>query len=180
MQYSISLPVSKQKSVKKSFLLAAPLTCLLIFEQTTTAQKTTGTPEAKNRLGIRFDSSDALVNNSISYKRFFKPDLAAEGLLSVGGAGAFGLLLEKHKPLKKDGLAWYVGAGLYTAFAASEGAFATPENHQRYGVQGGIGLDFVFPGLPASLSVDWKPELNLVREFAFEPVALGFGIRFVF
>lgn len=169
----------KEKSMRKSLLFAVFFVGVLLWQKAA-AQETSKTPGAKNRLGIRFGNSDALVNNSISYQRFFKPNLAAEALLSLGGAGAIGLLLEKHKPLRKEGLTWFVGGGVYTAFRAGEGAFPTKENHQRYGLQGIVGLDFVFPGLPANLSVDWKPELNLVKEFTFEPAALGFGARFVF
>lgn len=165
--------------MKNRLLLAALLTGVL-FVRNANAQETGVASDAKNRVGIRFGSADALVNNSISYQRFFKPDLAAEALLSMGGAGAIGLLLEKYKPLRKEGLTWFAGGGFYTAFREGDGSFSKSENHQRFGLQGIIGLDFVFPGLPANLSVDWKPELNLVKQFSFEPAALGFSARFVF
>jgi hypothetical protein len=34
--------------------------------------------------------------------------------------------------------------------------------------------------LPLNLSLDWKPELNIIDNINFEPAAVGFSIRFTF
>src|SRR5437868_4365303 len=39
------------------------------------AQETTQPTDRKNELGIRISSQDAAVNHSITYRRFFKPEL---------------------------------------------------------------------------------------------------------
>jgi hypothetical protein len=51
---------------------------------------------------------------------------------------------------------------------------------RKFGAQGVVGLDFLFPALPVNLSVDWKPELNLTKEFSFEPSAVSLSARFAF
>jgi len=141
----------------------------LLTLQTAKAQSTT----PSNMLGIRISSKDAAVNNSITYKRFFNPGIAVEGLLSFGDPVALGVLLEKHKPFNNgstSGLTWFYGAGAYVGFSGG----------RNLGAQGIVGLDFVFPTVPVDLSLDWKPELNFTKQFSFEPSAVGFSARFVF
>ena len=45
---------------------------------------------------------------------------------------------------------------------------------------GVLGLDYKFANIPLNLSLDWKPELNLVTDINFEPAAVGFTARFTF
>jgi hypothetical protein len=42
-----------------------------------------------------------------------------------------------------------------------------------------LGLDYNFTNLPLNLSLDWKPELSLIRTVNFEPAAVGISARFV-
>jgi hypothetical protein len=41
-----------------------------------------------------------------------------------------------------------------------------------------VGLDYKFSNIPLNLSLDWKPELNIVSDINFEPAAIGFTARF--
>lgn len=134
------------------------------------AQEFSQPADRNNLLGIRISSKDAVVNNSITYKHFFNPSLAVEGLFSISDPAALGVLLEKHTPFGPTGLSWFWGAGAYAGFGGN----------RRFGLQGAAGLDFIFPQLPVNLSIDWKPELNLTRQFSFEPAAVGFSARFIF
>jgi hypothetical protein len=111
-----------------------------------------------------------VVNHSITYKYFFSSSVAAEALLSFSDPVAIGLLIEKHKPFGPSGLTWFWGAGAYVGFGGG----------RNFGAQGVVGLDFLFPSLPVNLSVDWKPELNITKQFSFEPAAVGFSARFAF
>lgn len=150
-----------------------PLFCLysmLALQTTAFGQATDGDHVNKNLLGIRISTSDAAVNHSISYKRFFSSTLAVEGLFSFSDPAALGLLVEKHSPFGGAGLSWFWGAGAYAGFGGS----------RRFGAQGAIGLDYIMSTLPLNLSVDWKPELNFSRVFSFEPAALGVSARFIF
>ena len=121
----------------------------------------------KMGLGIRISSNAAIVNHSISLKYFFREKTAVEALFSFGDPLALGVLVEQHVPLQSNGFKWFYGGGGYVAF---KGTYA--------GLQGVLGLDYKVPTIPLNFSIDWKPELNLAKEFTFEPAALGFSARF--
>lgn len=125
----------------------------------------------KTAVGIRFSSNDAAINNSISVKHFLSGKTAIEGLLSFGDPFAIGALVELHNSINGvDGLAWFYGGGAYVGFSGE----------RNIGAQGVLGLDYKFANLPINLSVDWKPELNLLKQFSFEPAAVGLSARFTF
>lgn len=154
--------------MKKGRILLASLIGFLLIHSSVRAQSEQAV--GPNRLGIRISSSDAVVNHSITYKRFLKPDLAVEGLLSFSDPVALGLLVEKHKPFGTAGFTWFWGAGAYAGFGGG----------RNFGAQGVVGLDYLLPQLPINLSLDWKPELNFTKQFSFEPAAVGFSARFAF
>jgi hypothetical protein len=84
---------------------------------------------------------------------------------------AIGVLAEVHQPLSsEEGLRWMFGLGGYVGF----------EDDTNLGVQGLLGLDYKFMNIPLNLSVDWKPEMNLISEFTFQPAAVGLSVRFTF
>jgi len=125
----------------------------------------------KTGVGIRFSSNDAAINNSISVKHFISGTTAIEGLISFGDPFAIGALIELHNGIGDvPGLAWFYGGGAYVGFSG----------RKNVGAQGVLGLDYKFTNLPINLSVDWKPELNIVRQFSFEPAAVGLSARFTF
>ena len=124
----------------------------------------------KSALGVRFSSHDAVVNHSITFKHFFKERTAVEALFSFVKPYALGILIEKHYPLANNNLTWFWGAGAYVGFT----------DKKNFGAQGALGLDFKIPEVPVNLSLDWKPELNLVKETFFEPAAVGVSARFTF
>lgn len=135
----------------------------------------------KTALGVRLSSSNAMVNNSISFKQFISEKVAIEGLFSFGDPLAIGALLELHKPLAASGLSWYYGGGGYLAFAKKYDANKQREvTDPNFGAQGVVGLDYKFNNIPLNISLDWKPELNIVSDINFEPAAIGFTARFTF
>jgi hypothetical protein len=123
----------------------------------------------KTALGVRLSSSDATLNSGISFKHFFG-STALEALVTFGDPFAIGALLEKHRPTGPEGLTWFYGGGAYVGFGGKS----------NFGGQGVIGLDYKFQEVPINVSLDWKPELNLVQEVSFEPAAIGLSIRFTF
>jgi len=135
----------------------------------------------RTALGVRLSSSAAMVINSISIKQFITDKTAIEGLFSFGDPLAFGVLLEKHKPLASQGLNWFYGAGGYLAFIKTFNPNKNKnETNANFGAQGVLGLDYKFTGIPLNLSLDWKPELNIVSDINFEPASIGFTARFTF
>ena len=161
---NLHLSVSGKTRLMK---LAGIILLLLLAMLITTAAKS---QTYKTAVGIRFSTSPAAVNNSISLKYFFTQSTAAEALLSFGDPLAVGLLIEKHKPLFSSSFTYFYGAGAYASFAGT----------RNFGGQGVIGLDYKTPTLPLNFSIDWKPELNFSKEFSFEPAALGLSARFTF
>jgi hypothetical protein len=155
--------------MKKTGLIYLLLTSAL-FSNSVKAQDDPAptSPGYKMGLGVRLSSNAAAVNNSITFKYFLNQQTAVEALLSFGDPVAVGLLVEKHKPIFGNGFNWFYGGGGYVGFGGTRNA----------GLQGVLGLDYKIPSIPFNLSLDWKPELNLAKEFSFEPAALGISARF--
>lgn len=121
--------------------------------------------------GIRLSNSTPTLNNSVSVKYFVTETSALEGLVSFGSRFGVGGLLEIHKPLKQDGLQWFYGGGAYVGFEGGD---------TYLGPTGAIGLDYKFPNLPLNLSLDWKPELDILPKVRFVPDAFALSARFAF
>ena len=159
------------KNIVCSFLLAAGL----FFASTVSAQ------EYKTALGVRLSSAQAMQNNSISLKHFLNERTAIEALFSFGDPLSLGALLEVHKPFSAAGVRWFYGGGGYLGFVKTYNPDKNVnETDVNFGAQGILGLDYKFANLPLNLSIDWKPELNIVSEINFEPAAIGFTARFTF
>lgn len=142
---------------------------------------TVSAQDYKTALGVRLSSSQAMVNNSITLKHFFNESTAVEALFSFGDPLALGALVEIHKPFAASGIQWYYGGGGYLGFVKSYNANTEKnETNTNFGAQGVLGLDYKFANLPLNLSLDWKPELNIVSDINFEPAAIGFSARFTF
>lgn len=135
----------------------------------------------KTGVGVRLSSAQAMVNNSISLKHFLNERSAVEVLFSFGDPLAIGALYEVHKPFSSEGLQWFYGGGGYLGFVKTWNPTKNRnETDVNVGAQGVLGLDYKFVNLPLNLSLDWKPELNLVSDINFEPAAIGFTARFTF
>jgi hypothetical protein len=132
-------------------------------------------------LGVRLSSSNAYQNNSISVKHFISENTAIEGLFTFGDPLALGAMVQFHKPLSTQGLRWFYGVGGYLAFPKIYNPSTLKTNTEtNLGAQGVVGLDYKFNNIPLNLSLDWKPELNIVTDINFEPAAIGLTARFTF
>ncbi len=145
------------------------------------AMQTVSAQYYKTALGVRLSSSNAMQNNSISIKQFINERTAIEGLLTFGDPLALGALIEFHKPISASGLTYFYGAGGYISFVKTVNVITQKTSTDpNIGAQGIIGLDYKFANVPLNLSLDWKPELNIVTDINFEPAAIGFTARFTF
>jgi hypothetical protein len=151
--------------MKKLFLL---LLVAVIFSLTTKAQDEGA---YKNAIGVRLGSSVPAIKSGITYKHFIGNN-ALEGILSFGDGVAVCGLYEIHKPLAAtENLQWLIGFGGYVGFNNS---------NSNVGAAGIIGLDYKFASIPLNLTVDWKPELNIISKVGFEAAGVGFSARFTF
>jgi len=124
----------------------------------------------KTALGVRLGSSVPAIKSGVTLKHFFGNN-AVEAILSFGDGTALCGLYEIHKPLGMSGLQWFIGAGGYVGFSTGT---------NNFGAAGIVGLDYKVASLPLNLSLDWKPELNLVSKVGFEASGVGFSARFTF
>ncbi len=159
----------------KTKLLFATILLGTLFASRLNAQ------DYKTALGVRLSSAAPMINNSISLKQFISDKTAIEGLFSFGDPLALGALVEFHKPLSSSGLTYYYGGGGYVGFVKQTNLNTQKTSTEpNFGAQGVIGLDYKFTNVPLNLSLDWKPELNIVSDINFEPAAIGFTARFTF
>jgi hypothetical protein len=124
----------------------------------------------KSALGVRFSTSGPVVNNAVTFKYFISDNKALEGFAVLGDPFALGALFEIHRPTGMNNLQWFFGAGAYVGFS----------KESAVGGMGVVGLDYKFENIPLNLSLDWKPELNIINTIGFEPAAIGISARFVF
>ena len=158
----------------KCLTLTVILVALMVTSKKVSAQE--NAPVLQNyrlALGIRLSNSTPTLNNSVTGKYFITNRTAIEGLISFGGRFGLGGLLELHQPFNVAGLKWFYGAGAYVGFQNN------PDN-TFVGPTGIIGLDYKFNNVPINVSVDWKPELDIIPEINFVPDAFALSVRFAF
>ena len=126
----------------------------------------------KVAIGIRFSTSSPTLSNSVSVKYFMNDRDAIEGLLSFGPRFGIGGLYEVHQLIgATPAFTWFYGGGAY---------IGSQDNTTFVGPTGVIGIDYKFPTAPINLSLDWKPELDIIPDINFVPDAFGLTARFTF
>ncbi len=128
--------------------------------------------EYKTAIGIRLGPNSAVIAPGFTVKHFINEKHALEALVGFGdGLGVCGLY-EWHQPVAAvEHLQWFAGAGAYAAYRTKT-AFI--------GAAGIVGVDYKFPDIPLNISIDWKPELNIIETVGFEASGVGFSARFTF
>ena len=170
--------------MKKIFFTIFCFICLG-FVSSVSAQEVNNTSaigtDYKTAVGIRLSNNAPIVSNAITLKHFLNDKTATEGFFSFSDPFSFGALLEIHKPLSTPGLRWFYGGGAYLGFGKEYDVNKQRDvNTTYFGGQGVVGLDYKFASVPINISLDWKPELNLISDINFEPAAIGFSARFSF
>jgi len=155
--------------------------CLLLLAATSLSNHLSA-QDYKLAMGIRFSTATPTLNNSFSVKYFMNETDAVEGLISFG-SGRFGLggLYEKHQLIgATPALNWFYGGGAYLGFESHTDANHIKSNTTFFGPTGVVGLDYKFQNAPINLSLDWKPELDIVPSINFVPDAFALTARFTF
>jgi hypothetical protein len=119
--------------------------------------------------GVRLSNSSPTISSAISAKYFATDKTAIEGLVAWGNRFGIGALLEIHNKFNTPGLSWFYGGGMYVGFQ---------DGDTYLGPTGIIGLDYKFTNAPVNLSLDWKPEMDIIPDINFIPDAFAFTIRF--
>ncbi|HVU54242.1 MAG TPA: hypothetical protein VHD83_04270 [Puia sp.] len=150
------------------------ITLCLVFLAVTGLSNHLHAQDYKVAMGIRLSSASPTLGNSFSVKYFMDETRALEGLISLGDNDRFGIgaLYEKHQLIGgTPAFTWFYGAGGYVGFEHGT-SFVGPT--------GIVGLDYKFQNAPLNLSLDWKPELDIIPKINFVPDAFALTIRFVF
>lgn len=143
----------------------------LLFMVSSQAQESESATNYRNAVGIRLGPSVPAVKSGITFKHFLNNGKALEGILSFGDGFTLCGLYEIHKPIGTENLQWFVGFGAYAGVA---------NKVTNIGAAGIVGLDYHFGNIPLNLSLDWKPELNLISKVGFEGNAVGLSVRYTF
>lgn len=178
----------------KHFLLGL-FSVLFMLSQPLQAQET-----YKHGLGLRVGSSYGLT-----YKTFFKNQLAFEGILSTRyygkyngnngwgnnnynyryyrSGGVLTGLLEYHIPISKlPELSIYFGGGIHLAFWQGRNYDPYYYENRTYlflGLDAIIGAEYVFKEVPIALAIDIKPSFHFSPHDNFWPDEAALSVRFL-
>lgn len=125
------------------------------------------------------------LSNGLTIKHFVSSSSAIEGIVAGrwGGILITGLY-EFDNEFNTPGLNWYYGAGGHV------GIWDTPK-HASWWVEGDVsspvigvdailGIEYTFADFPVSISLDWKPAINLIGYTGVWADSGAFSIRYVF
>ena len=123
------------------------------------------------------------VSTGVTFKHFIKDDLALEGILHSKWRGLLITgLFEVHKNIREvRGLRWFYGGGAH--IGSWNYRNRTPIEYQGrtvVGIDGIIGLDYMFDDLPLNLSLDYKPAFNLITSGGFWGTETALSVRYTF
>ena len=107
--------------------------------------------------------------NALSIKHFIDDGKAIEGIVATRWKGVhLTALYQVHAPaFSVDNFFWYYGGGAHIGFYDGyddHPYFDENKNYTNIGIDGVIGLEYVFQEVPIAISVDWKPEFNIVGQ----------------
>ncbi len=147
---------------------------ILIF----TAYFTGQSQEYNNAIGLRGG-----IFSGISFKHFVGQNTAIEGILDSRWHGFQVIgLMEHHNDISDlDGLRWFYGYGAHIGFY--DGYYTTWGENTNYtliGIDGIIGLEYLFKDIPVSISLDWKPYINLTGYTGFGGDGGALSVRYTF
>ncbi len=164
--------INGKNHMKKTLLFSLFLITLSLLSQNANAQY-------KHAIGGRFGAA-----NGISFKTFnHNYDRALDLILNFQSRNDYSYfrftgLYEIHQDIENaDGLRWYYGFG---GTLGSRNYKPTDNNELLLGIDGVIGLDYKFNGVPINLSLDWKPTLEVAPNTGLNAEGVGLSFRFTF
>ncbi|RYY84516.1 MAG: hypothetical protein EOO15_19190 [Chitinophagaceae bacterium] len=157
----------------KKILLLIVSACAFI-----TASAQNEGPDYRTAIGLKYFPA------GVTIKHFIGRKVALEGIGYLGKDGfRLTALAEFYSKLGNvRGLNWYAGPGVHAGFRSDHWKESHPNatNNLAIGVDGIVGIDYKFRGIPLNLSIDWQPSYNLSGENYFEARWGGIGIRYAF
>jgi hypothetical protein len=119
-----------------------------------------------------------------SARYFFMPNNAVEGIMSFSPNSFKLTALYQFQQafLDVDNLNWYVGIGAHIGSVSREWQRRNNADHAfLFGADLIGGIEYVFPQMPFSISLDWKPSFSFTNNFnEFWFYGFGLSLRYVF
>ncbi len=132
-----------------------------------------------NAVGVRIG-----LGQGITFKHFVSTTDAIEGLLDFrwGGFNITGLYERHMTAFDVDELYFYYGAGAHIGFwdGYSNPWFDNRDHYTVIGIDGLVGLEYVFTEIPFNLGIDWKPAINLIGNTGLWGDNIALSFRFMF
>ena len=126
---------------------------------------------------------------SVSFKTFVSDKAALEAYAGYRGYGfgnfvnVSGAYLVHNDIAEVDGLQWYYGGGAAVFFWSYDDLFFDNDfSSTSLGIQGYLGLDYVFANAPVNISLDWIPTFFVGGSLNINSFGGGYGslaIRYV-
>ena len=120
-------------------------------------------------------------DNGITYKQFITSISAIEALAYFGNnSWNFTGLYEinNENAFQVDRLDWYYGAGGHIGFYNSK--LEGNDGSFLFGVDGIIGIEYNLEQVPINLSLDWKPQINIIGGTGFVGDTGALSVRYMF
>lgn len=122
----------------------------------------------------------------ITLKHFVGNNNALEGIgyFWNGGSRITGLYEFHYDIAGAEGLKWYIGpgahVGFYNSYYYDRHYYNGRTSGSFVGIDGVLGLDYKFNGVPINLSLDWQPSFEFGNNTGFIGSWGGLGIRYTF
>ncbi len=122
--------------------------------------------------------------SGLTAKHFIGDKAALEGILSTRwrGFNITGLYEIHNIAFDTPGLYWFYGFGGHIGFwdGNRNPWFDDTDNYTVFGIDGIIGMEYVFADLPLTVGIDWKPAINIAGHGGFWGDSGALSIRYIF
>ncbi len=130
-------------------------------------------------IGVRGGTS-----NGLTVKHFIGPHSVVEGILATRweGYNVTGLYQIYKQAFNTNRLNWFYGFGAHIGSYRGEEhrRFDDNEHYWLFGIDGIIGMEYNFTGIPFNISLDWKPAIDFSKGFYPWGDEVAFSLRYIF
>ncbi len=169
--------------MKKSVLV---LLCVITLATAASAQRRANELWFKHAIGFRYELLHSGILG-VSYERFWTTHSSFEvmgmSIFSEGIEAAGFYKFTSTFPGLSPQFRWFVGPGAHVASWYNK----KPKDPVVVGIDAIVGLGFVFYNIPVGISVDWRPQIDIVSQHPdkqndvlkrFNPEKLGITFRY--
>ena len=141
----------------------------------------TGAAAQDYNTGIGFRTG---TSNGLTVKHFLGEHSVIEGILATRwqGYNFTGLYQVYDRAFNTPRLNWFYGFGAHVGSfrGAEHRRFDDDEQHLLIGIDGIIGMEYNFTGIPFNISLDWKPAIDIIGGFYPWGDEVALSVRYIF